>query len=141
METQPKPKIRIRHLERIALSNEALLRVNDWISQLSTLQKGVETSRQKLINWLLLNRDVKLSASEQKSLVEEFYDEEKFIRYALKEIKAAKTKGEKLTLEDIVNRQKPKVEKTVRPKVTKQNPDPKTGNAANSNPLVFKQEV
>lgn len=100
------PKKRNQHPDRVTLEAPALARLDVWIKQLKLRNQGIEISRKDLLNWMVLNRDEALSSSEQKQLTEEFYDEEKFLRYAWEEIRSAKSKGEKVSLEEILSRRR-----------------------------------
>jgi hypothetical protein len=72
----------------------------------------VELHRKDVVNWLVQRKDDELSAAEEADLAEAHYNEVRFLHAALREMKAAQSRGENISLEDFLNRtasSKPKV--------------------------------
>ncbi len=93
-----------QHPDRIKISAEALSKLSKWNETISTLLRGVKLTRSDLVNFLIMNHDEQLSARELRSLEELFFDEVKFAQWAVEELKAAKLRGESVTLADVINR-------------------------------------
>ncbi len=89
--------------ERITVAKESLSRLSDWIEQIATEVKGIKLNRNDLVNWLIQNHASTLSADEVKEVERHFFDEVKFAEWALKELKAAKARGETTSLSEILN--------------------------------------
>lgn len=96
--------VRLRHPDRLTVSPEALERLNGWIADLETRLKGISLSRNQLVQWLIMGHAASLSAQEMKQIEEEFFDELKFAEWALKELRGAQARGERVTLAEIVAR-------------------------------------
>src|SRR5579885_1306828 len=106
METQtekPKRKTQL-HPDRLAIGREPLDKLDRWIEQLHKARPEISVTRKDILHWLIEGHPENLSAAEEKELTARFYDEERFVRFALEEIKAARLRGEKLSLEDIIKR-------------------------------------
>lgn len=129
MEDQTPTKKRTKHPDRIHIEPSALEQLDRWIDQLTTNRKGVRINRKNIIHWLVESHADSLSSAEEKDLLSKFYDEELLLKDALKEIRAAKKKGETLKLQDFIPNLKPKVEKPIR---AKRNPKPSPLNDDNA---------
>lgn len=117
-DTQPKKKI--RHPDRITLSPNSLARLSDWIDQIKEHRKGINVTRSDLVNALIKNHLEKLSQQELKQFEQEFFDEARFAKWALKEILTARTRGENLTLSQLIEKQKSGRSENTVPKARKQ---------------------
>ena len=91
--------------DRIIIESKNLEKVDLILNSLTKIQPGLQISRKDFINWLIETRPAELSETETKQLIDLHYDEEKFVRFALEEMRAAKRRGEKLTLNELLTRQ------------------------------------
>ena len=80
----------------------ALDKLSRWIAQVDDRLKGINLTRNQLVNWLIQSHASELSAQELKQIEQEFFDEVKFAQWALAALRVAKGKGETVTLADIV---------------------------------------
>jgi hypothetical protein len=94
--------------ERVSLRPEALERINAWMNQLSEQCKGIALNRSDLVNWLINHHNPVLTKKEVDNIRDCHFDDVEFAAWALRELKAARTRGERVTLEQIILR-KPKV--------------------------------
>lgn len=102
--SQVKPRSNKRHLDRISLKTEALARIERWITQVEQRYKAIRISRNELVNFLLLHRAAELSDEEGRLIGELHYDEVKFATWALKALKEAHARGEKVSLDDLIRK-------------------------------------
>ena len=89
-------------INRVVLSEEATTVLDSWIRQMEAYCPGIQLNRQDLVGWLVGNREKELSPSEQKAIKESLYDDIELATWALKELKAAKARNEKLSLADLL---------------------------------------
>lgn len=121
IEQTTKEKVKPK-LEHIALVESSSQKLDRWIEQVNA-KKKVRIARRDLLNWWLTKSPDNLSNSDVNSLIEEFYDEEAFLRQLLRDVKKAKKEGQT----------DPTIEVMVRPKKTKEvivaieDPDPEQG--------------
>lgn len=92
----------LRHPDRLTVSPKALERLNGWVADLEGQLKGINLTRNQLVQWLILSHADSLSAQELKQIEAEFFDELKFAEWAVRELKAAQARGERIGLADIV---------------------------------------
>jgi hypothetical protein len=88
--------------DRIAMSNDSLSRLNSWKKQVEGARPAVEISRRDLVEWLISKHAETLSNSEVKELSETHYNELRFLQFAIRELKAAKSQGKTIHLQDMV---------------------------------------
>lgn len=88
---------RTHHFDRVTLSGEALTRIDGWIEQV-TKNKGVSVSRKDCLNWFILQHSANLSSEEIAQLEIQFFDEIRFLSQSLKEMRAARARGESVDL-------------------------------------------
>jgi hypothetical protein len=100
-------KKRQRHFDRVTLDAATLERLDSWIGQVEAVKAGVLLSRKDVLNWLVINLPDKLSAAQEKGLADEFYSDLRYLQFAEREIRAAETRGERLTLKDLEARRAP----------------------------------
>ena len=98
------PRKRPQHPDRLTVSPEALERLNGWVADLEGRLRGITLTRNQLVQWLIMSHDAGLSAHETKQVEAEFFDELKFAEWAVRELKAAQTRGERVSLAEIVSR-------------------------------------
>ena len=100
------PKKKPRKLDRITLGPISLERVDTWLSAANSNTVGCTLSRSDIVNWIITNHKTDLSSKELKAVAETFSDETKRAKWACEEVIAAKKRGESLTLEEVLKRQK-----------------------------------
>ena len=81
---------RSRHYDRVTLTATSLTRINSWISEITSKEKGVTLTHKDIINWLIGRHTDKLSPEEMQELKSQFFDEVKFLQAALRELRTAK---------------------------------------------------
>ncbi len=98
-------------IERVVLSAEATLKLDRWIEKITSTRQGVDLSRRKLVNWLVMSKAENLSPTEEKEVADLYYNEVRFLKYAIKEIEEAQDRGEKVNLAELLQnvRIKPRV--------------------------------
>ncbi len=93
-------------VNRVALTQEAATRLDSWIFQLSEAFHGIKIKRNDVVEWLIRSKAPILSDDEMKGLRQEHYSEVDLANWVLRQLKEAKAKGENLSLEEVVQRQK-----------------------------------
>jgi hypothetical protein len=102
-EEKVKPK-----LEHIALVESSSQKLDRWTEQVNA-KKKIRIPRRDLLNWWLTRSPENLSNSDVNALIEEFYDEEAFLRQLLRDVKKAKKEGQiDSTIEVVVRPKKTK---------------------------------
>ncbi|MBI2712602.1 MAG: hypothetical protein HYX41_07105 [Bdellovibrio sp.] len=96
-------KIRGQFPDRLKIGSEALSKLNLLIEQANQRLRGMKLTRSDLVNFLILKRSETLSTQELKELETQYFDELKFAQWAIQELKAARSKGESITLGDILS--------------------------------------
>ena len=107
MNENPAPnekKKRAVAVDRITLRPDSLNRLDGWLASLQVKFRGIRVSRSDLVNWLIGARAPELSGAELRALQREYFDEVQFTAWALRELKDARARGEKLSLKDIMAR-------------------------------------
>lgn len=104
-------KRRIPKYDRVTLYEEAMKRVDGWISQVQDAKAGVSLFRKDILNWHILNASERLDADEVAALAAQFFDQERFLKQALKRVRDAKGRGETLSLQALMSD-----EQSVKPK-------------------------
>lgn len=117
-------KKRQRHFDRVTLHASTLDRLDAWIKQIEAVKPGVVLARKDVLNWLVMSLPERLSSSQEKALADAFYSELRYLQYAAREIKAAASRGERLTLKELETRGLPPREPRARkPKTPKAKSD------------------
>ncbi len=98
-------KIHKPKLEHVALALTSTLKINKWFEQINA-KKKIKLSRKDLINWLIERLPENLSAGDLNALIDKFYDNEKYLRQLLREVKAAKASGSDENLDIILKTKK-----------------------------------
>jgi hypothetical protein len=88
--------------ERIFINQDLLNTLDRWIEQVLTNRKGVRLNRKEILHWLITHHAENLSNQEERDLVEYFYDDERYLREALKELKKIKAKDDKIRLQSVL---------------------------------------
>ena len=101
---------KIETVERVVLSLEATQKLDKWIEKITSTRQGVDLSRRKLVDWLIMSKPENLNSSEEKEIADLHYNEVRFLKYAIKEIEQAQERGEKVDLAEFLQhvRLKPK---------------------------------
>jgi len=81
------------NLEHIALVESSSQKLDRWIEQVNA-KKKIRIARRDLLNWWLTRSPENLSNGDVNALIEEFYDEEAFLRQLLRDVKKAKKEGQ-----------------------------------------------
>lgn len=102
MSSQELKTKRRRHEDRVTLDQDSLQRVDAWIVQVTSTAKGVNVARKEVVNWLVKQHDEQLSTNELNELKSMYFSEVRFLQQAIRELKAAKHRGEPVTLEEIL---------------------------------------
>jgi len=82
-----------RKVEHVALSAVSVIKINSWLEQASVRKKGIKISRKEFVNWLIEKSPDNLSGGDLSALTDRFFDEAKFLRHLLREVKLAKASG------------------------------------------------
>ncbi len=117
MSEEIKTKKRIPKYDRVTLYEEALSRVDGWIKQVEESKAGVSLFRKDILNWFVLNSTESLPMASIEAMAAQFFDQERFLKQALKRVRDAKVRGENLSLSDIMSEEqsvKPKKERKPR---------------------------
>lgn len=104
-------KKRIPKYDRVTLYEEAMKRVDGWIKQVEGSKAGVSMFRKDILNWYILNAPEQLDAKAVECLALQFFDQERFLKQALKRVRDAKGRGETLLLHELMTD-----EQSVKPK-------------------------
>lgn len=87
-----------RHPDRITLPPSALEKLSRWIDLLHNKSAGIKVTRSDLVSWLISSHSENLSTNEISDLENKFFDNLKYAKWAVNEIKEAKARGEILNL-------------------------------------------
>lgn len=121
MSDEIKTKKRIPKYDRVTLYEESLKRVDGWIKQVEESKAGVSLFRKDILNWFVLNSAEMLPVASIEAMATQFFDQERFLKQALKRVREAKGRGENLSLSDIMSD-----EQSVKPKKERKPRAPKT---------------
>jgi hypothetical protein len=99
-ENQTKKAYR-RCLERVTLSTAAYEKAASWIAELTKERPGIKISVRDFVNFLVLSKK-ELVPEEKAELGALYYDEVRFLSQALKALKGARSRGEKVALGDLL---------------------------------------
>ncbi len=91
-------------VERVVLSAEATLKLDRWIEKITSSRQGVDLSRRKLVDWLILSKTENLSPAEDKEVADLYYNDVRFLKYAIKEIEEAQGRGETINLAEVLQK-------------------------------------
>jgi hypothetical protein len=111
MSDEIKTKKRIPKYDRVTLYDDALKRIDGWIKQVEQSKAGVSLFRKDILNWFVLNAVETLPVASIDAMAVQFFDQERFLKQALKRVREAKERGENLSLSDIMSD-----EQSVKPK-------------------------
>ena len=110
MENPTTKKTKFRHPDRVTLTPELLSKLDGWMRQVTDKNRGVRLTRNNIVDWLIGSYPTELPSTDVKTIAERFYDEERFLKDAIRELRSRKSRGENVSLADIlanVGSQKP----------------------------------
>ena len=110
MEIPTTKKTKFRHPDRVTLTPELLSKLDGWMKQVTDKHRGVRLTRNNIVDWLIGSYPAELPNADIKIIAERFYDEERFLKDAIRELRSKKSRGENVSLADIlanVGSQKP----------------------------------
>ena len=105
MDNEAKPKARVKHPDRVALTAEALTRLANWSGVAHERLKGSRITKSDLVNFLVLSHPPELTEGELERLKSQHFDEVRFAEWALRQMKEMKAQGKTVSLADIINTQ------------------------------------
>lgn len=88
--------------ERISLTPDSTVCVDNWLSDLRNTFQGIKLKRKDLVEWLIQSRSKELSGAEKKQIKDLFFDEVAHAQWIVKELRAAKERGEPKRLSDLL---------------------------------------
>ena len=91
-----------RREDRVTLDLASMARIDGWITVVTASAKGVMISRKDVVNWLVQHQDVALSAEQLRDLRSKFFSDVRFLQQAIRELKAARLRGESIELSAIL---------------------------------------
>ena len=113
-------KKRIPKYDRVTLYEEAMKRVDGWIKQAQDSKAGVSLFRKDILNWYILNAPEQLDAKSIENLAAQFFDQERFLKQALKRVRDEKGRGETASLQELMtDEQSGKPKKPPKPHLSK----------------------
>lgn len=101
-----KGKTLVRHPDRVTLLPEQLQKLDAWIEQVVSKHKGVQLTRNNILHWLIASRPAILSCTEEVGVAKAFYDEERFLKQAMQELRERKRRGERASIFDLLRAEK-----------------------------------
>jgi hypothetical protein len=110
---------RTHYPDRITMDSALLAKVDGWIAQVTARKKGVLIKRKDMVLWKLEQESAELSEAELQALSSQFYDEERFLRELLEEVRSAKARGEKPNLDGLTGAVSPIITKPRRKRAEK----------------------
>lgn len=103
MEASTAKAKRNRHHDRVVLDQNSLKRIDAWIEQVTLTGKGVMLSRKEMVNWIIGSHEELLPPQSLTTLKTLFFSELRFLHEAIKEVRAAKLKGEKVNMDLVMS--------------------------------------
>lgn len=114
-------KKRIPKYDRVTLYEDAMKRVDGWIKQVQDAKAGVSLFRKDILNWHILSAPEQLDEDGIARLAAQFFDQERFLKQALKRVRDAKGRGETLSLQALmIDEQSVKPKKPRKPRAPKE---------------------
>ncbi len=122
MSDEIKSKKRIPKYDRVTLYEETLKKVDAWIKQVESSKSGVSLFRKDILNWFILNSLEILPIAHIEQIGIQFFDQERFLKQAIKQLREAKKRGENLSLESLLSeKHSVKIKKDRKPRKLKNN--------------------
>ncbi len=96
------PVTQKKTVDRVVLGLEQAEKIDAFVDMLKTRFSGMlKPSRADIVNFLIDKHDANLSETELMDLKSRLYSEVRFISWALSQLRQAKQKGIKMTLDDL----------------------------------------
>ena len=90
--------------DRVTLKTEVQERLAGWRVQLAKHYPEMKVSNADLVHHCVLSLPGELGSTELKKIRTECFDEIQFAKWALREVKEAKKRGQSLSLAEVLNR-------------------------------------
>lgn len=137
-----KPKKPSVHVDRVNLSLKAVEKLKGWTEQVNPLLRGSRVSFTALTNWSLESQNDALSTAQKNDICKKLHDEVRFARWVVQELEAARKRGENLSMDDLLSRERPEIKAASTPRRPKKikneehkNSDIDADNNNTTNPL------
>ena len=128
--TKPVESTKTRHPDRVTLQPLHLAKIDAWMGQVTSKHRGVHLTRNNVIDWLIGSLPAELSRSDEAALAARFYDEERFLRSVVREMRSRKARGESVSLavllEQPLRLERPQGSKRTKRTKTRIESDPKS---------------
>jgi len=79
--------------DRISIKAEHLRKLDAWVEQVTTKNRGVRLARNDVLAWLIETQNDVLSPPQETTIARMFYDEERFLRETLEQFRKCKGQG------------------------------------------------
>lgn len=89
--------------ERIALNQESLRKIDQWLHQVSDAVKGIKLTRSDLVNHEISQAEEYLDQRKLQMLREIYFDPLKALRWAITQAQEAKRRGELTSIDDYLS--------------------------------------
>lgn len=103
MNEEIKPRKYKRHLDRVTLRGQSRDRLNDLTEQIKRQIPGIKLCREDVLEDIIMAQPLDVATDQMDRIREKYFDEVQFAQWAAQEIKEAHSRGEKLSLTDIVS--------------------------------------
>jgi len=100
-------KVNCVSFDRITINKNNTERLNRWIEQAQNQINGIKINRTEMLNCLLELHDDVLSANEIVEINKRFFDEVKFAEWMTQELRAARNRGESVSLQELMAKFRP----------------------------------
>lgn len=97
-------KLNRPNTDRIAINKSNTERLNRWIEQAQEQINGIKINRTELLNCLIELHDDLLNAAEITEINKRFFDEVKFAEWMTQELRAARNRGENISLQELMTK-------------------------------------
>lgn len=98
-------KERNHYPDRLSIGPENLEKLGRLIQQFKSNCRGGEMNRKEMLGFVIEKMPDVLSQSDLKELTSRYYDEERFLKSALEEVRAAKARGDSVDLDSLLQKQ------------------------------------
>lgn len=98
-------KQRNQYPDRFSVDPENLVKIGQLLGQIVSSVRGCRVTRKEMLNWIVEKFPKNLSSQDLQELSARFYDEERFLKQALEELRSARARGETLALNTILQNQ------------------------------------
>lgn len=131
---KPKPKKFSSPMDRVTLTQASGQKLLGWIDQLNEKYKGlIDVNKSDLVNHFLSELPELLNREQVDKIKKIYYDEVRFMQWALQKMKESKKSGEDLSLKDLMQLSEMKSANDVK--------RPKKSKSTESTELVLQNET